>query len=241
MSDEPGSDSGNPITIIKEAAEAIKEIAGIMYAMYGAGAKYISPQYKLCAENFLKITADLRGYAGNVLEFLAPFYFFSFFKADNELQTEFTRLSINFRSKQLGDWISRLRFRCSEINTYYDQYCKTWVKNTYGEYVVKQKQKQADELLEQLTRMDAHLIDVLSKDVVKPLSDFVDDAFEALVVRNDVGAAKTVHDTFRQKMKPIFNSVEETLQQLEEAAQNFYKLAQMKTSENGSEETSQNV
>ncbi|BAZ53956.1 hypothetical protein NIES4103_66400 [Nostoc sp. NIES-4103] len=92
-----------------------------------------------------------------------------------------------------------------------------------GEYVAKQKQKQADELLEQLTRMDAHLIDVLSKDVVKPLSDFVDDAFEALVVRNDVGAAKTVHDTFRQKMKPIFNSVEETLQQLEEAAQNFYR------------------
>jgi len=226
---ESDNTSSDPLKKISDTAKLLEQIGTLMVKLYTGGAKFVTPQYKQAATDFLSICADLRGYAGNVLEFIAPYRYFSFYKPDDVIRDEFKQLAVKYHSKKPGDWISRLKFRCSDIDTAYNRHCRSWIKNKYGEHVTKQKQDRADNLLRELTRIDAELVDAISKQIMQPLSEFIAAADDAHT-KNDVASLKAAYFVFRDRTKARFAEVESTLQELEAAAGSFQQLAQEKQS-----------
>lgn len=221
------SESEPPLSLekIAKTAKALQEIAEALTMAYAIVGRRIRPEYKECAKNFLKISEDVTGFTRNLMEFLAPYYYLSFYKDDGDMRKELQKQFIVFRSRKPRDWISRVKFRCGEIDGYYSSFCKAWVKNSYGEHVAKKKQKAAELLLEELTTIDAALIETLTEQVMHPLEQFIKAADVGLRGADGLTSARSAHDVFRSQITPVFDAVEDALTHLNKAAETFGHLA----------------
>ncbi len=87
----------------------------------------------------------------------------SFYGDEQVVRDKFNDLAIKFRSRDPWDWISQIKFRCSEIDHLYRTYCNSWISNIYGKHVAAQKQAEAETALQELTSSDLSIVDGLTK------------------------------------------------------------------------------
>jgi hypothetical protein len=226
MSSDAKAKEEDEIGAVTKAARNLREIASIMAEAYSALAAKVRPDYEGAAGQFQIIAQDLGGYARNLGEFLAPYYYFSFAKPEQQLRGDFQRLAERFQSKQPRQWISDIKFKCGEIDSVYDHRCKSWLKNRYGEHVAAAKRDAAQDILKSLTAMDGYLIEALTDRIMEPLKEFIAEADAAFrTKKGGLGKAESAHDRFREKTKDVFGEVETTLSELDEAVRKFKRIA----------------
>jgi hypothetical protein len=215
----------SPIETVSKTAKALEEIAQVLTRFYAHAGRWVRPEYNDCARSFLKISEDVTGFARNLMEFLAPYYYLSFYKDSENVRDELKKQFVAFRSRSPRQWISQIKFSCGEIDSSYSHYCEAWIKNSYGEHVEEQKRETAELLLQRLTTMDAAIVDALTAQVMDPLEKFVTKADIGLRENGGLDSVRLAHDEFRSQVGPVFKMIENALTHLNNAAKDFDHLA----------------
>jgi hypothetical protein len=207
---------------VSKAVKALWEIGEVFHKAYRAATKKLRPDYERCAADFRLICSDLQEYTAGFIGFLEKYRSFSFDEPDPA--GRFRGLWLSLQSGDLANLAGQLKFRCSEIDTYYNGMCGSWVREKYGSIVDPARQKAAEDALAKLTKIDAALIEAVTVRVLTPLRSFcgrINDALQA----GDLDEARRLHRTLRLETRDAVNALTHDRMRLDEARDAFDEVA----------------
>jgi hypothetical protein len=212
---------------VTAAIEVLTKVPKEVYSVLNKMPDYLRPNYPSAAKGFREIAKRLRESVQNVLKLLHRVVDLS---SDEVNLKELRAFLKKCRSASLENIASDVKFRCGEIDNIYSGTTREWFqsflkfRNRFAERIVKSKGAAADELVRQLTKIDAQLVDDLVKNILDPLR-----AYAVMIVDiSDAKEQKRIHKKMQKHFRKTIDDLEESLRLLDDVVIEFGKLAHKK-------------
>jgi hypothetical protein len=223
MSDDKMPDPSSALGNVGEAAKLIREIGKLLTDIWGQIDAKLRPDYEEAAKGFYKIAVLLRTSTWEIESLLRSFLYMPVDVLERYAIDD--KISEIMRGDVSGV-VSRIRFRCGDIDTIYKSECRQWrlkilgVKNPLVDEFAE-KHKDAEALMTELTQIDAVLITDLSENIVKPLAKFAETVKSAPDDETVVKEYKKLRPFLLENLAVL----QDHLSKLDEAVRAFGKLA----------------
>jgi hypothetical protein len=226
---ENGQTLTGALTTLSKAIEVLaslpKEITFFLADQAEKRADNVRPNYPAAAQAFKEIAEQLRASFQRLVKFINEVVDLRSKDLDEK---SFKAFLEKYRENNVEEIASKIKFKCAEIDTIYTTRVESWFKNflgidnVYAEKIVAEKGATADQLLKNITGIDAALVEEIGSKIIDPLRKDV----QSIVHTDNKKEQKRLHSEMQKRYREIIATLEDSLRNLDDAVIKFQKLAE---------------